>query len=44
MEQPNNNYIIQLAGDNLEFKSKMIAILKKELPEEIENYQKTAFK
>ncbi len=40
MEQPNNNYIIQLAGDNLEFKSKMIAILKKELPEEIENYHK----
>jgi HPt (histidine-containing phosphotransfer) domain-containing protein len=39
MEQPNNNYIDQLSGDNLEFKAKMIAILKRELPEEIEIYQ-----
>ncbi|WP_298223978.1 Hpt domain-containing protein [Flavobacterium sp.] len=38
MEQPNNNYIDQLSGDNLEFKAKMIAILKRELPEEIEIY------
>ena len=39
MEQPNNNYIDQLSGDNLEFKAKMIAILKGELPEEIAIYQ-----
>jgi HPt (histidine-containing phosphotransfer) domain-containing protein len=39
MEQPNNNYIDQLSGDNLEFKAKMIAILKNELPEEIAIYQ-----
>jgi HPt (histidine-containing phosphotransfer) domain-containing protein len=38
MEQPNNNYIDQLSGDNLEFKAKMIAILKRELPEEIAIY------
>ncbi|NHM07421.1 Hpt domain-containing protein [Flavobacterium sp. CYK-4] len=39
MEQPNNHYIEQLSGDNAEFKAKMIAILKKELPEEIALYQ-----
>lgn len=39
MEQPNLEYINQLAGDNQEFKSKIIAILKKELPEEIELYK-----
>ncbi len=39
MEQPNTDYINQLAGDNQEFKSKVIAILKKELPEEIESYK-----
>ncbi|TDE03610.1 Hpt domain-containing protein [Flavobacterium hiemivividum] len=39
MEQPNNNYINQLSGDDLEFKAKMIAILKRELPEEILIYQ-----
>jgi len=39
MEQPNINYINQLSGDNLEFKAKMIAILKRELPEEVEIYQ-----
>lgn len=39
MEQPNSEYINQLAGGNEEFKSKVIAILKKELPEEIELYQ-----
>jgi HPt (histidine-containing phosphotransfer) domain-containing protein len=38
MEQPNSNYIDQLAGDDQEFKGKVIAILKKELPEEIELY------
>lgn len=39
MEQPNLEYINQLAVDNQEFKSKIIAILKKELPEEIELYK-----
>jgi len=39
MEQPNNNYIDQLSGDNLEFKAKMMAILKSELPEEIAVYK-----
>jgi len=39
MEQPNINYIDQLSGDNLEFKAKMIAILKRELPEEVSIYQ-----
>lgn len=39
MEQPNSDYINQLAGDNEEFKSKVVAILKRELPEEIELYQ-----
>jgi HPt (histidine-containing phosphotransfer) domain-containing protein len=34
MEQPNLNYINQLSGDNEEFKAKIIAIIKKELPEE----------
>ena len=38
MEQPNLNYINELSGDNLEFKNKIISILKKELPEEIEVY------
>ncbi|NJM78575.1 MAG: Hpt domain-containing protein [Flavobacterium sp.] len=39
MEQPNTSYIDQLSGDNIEFKKKMIGILKRELPEEIETYQ-----
>jgi hypothetical protein len=38
MEQPNLNYINELAGDNLEFKSKIIIILKKELVNEIVIY------
>jgi len=41
MEQPNSEYINQLAGDNQEFKLKVISILKRELPEEIEWYQNT---
>lgn len=40
MEQPNTSYIDQLSGDNIEFKQKMIGILKRELPEEITTYQK----
>ncbi len=39
MEQPNNHYIDQLSGNNLEFRTKMIGILKAELPEEIAIYQ-----
>ncbi len=39
MEQPNSDYINQLAGDNEEFRSKVIEILKKELPEEIQSYK-----
>lgn len=39
MEQPNLNYINELSGDSLDFKSKIIAILKRELPEEIEMYK-----
>ncbi len=38
MEQPNNIYIEQLSGDNFDFKARMIAILKRELPEEIAIY------
>ena len=39
MEQPNCNYINQLSGDNIVFKDKMLAILKRELPEETDIYQ-----
>ncbi|OYU79734.1 MAG: histidine kinase [Flavobacterium sp. BFFFF1] len=39
MEQPNNNYIEQLSGDSIDFREKMIAILKRELPEEITTFQ-----
>jgi len=39
MEQPNSDYINQLSGNNEEFKAKVIGILKRELPEEIEIYQ-----
>lgn len=38
MEQPNLNYINEISGDDTEFKNKMIGILKKELPLEIELY------
>lgn len=39
MEQPNLNYIDQLAGDDASFRQKLIDILKKELPEEIKLYK-----
>ncbi|WP_130735769.1 Hpt domain-containing protein [Flavobacterium sp. J27] len=39
MEQPNTTYINQLSGDNVAFREKMIAILKRELPEEIQIYR-----
>ena len=38
MEQPNLKYINKLSGDNIEFRTKLIGILKKELPEEVEGY------
>ncbi len=38
MEKPNINYINQLSGDSIEFKAKMIGIIKKELPLEIATY------
>lgn len=39
METPNLNYINELSGDNQEFKNKLIGILKRELPLEVELYQ-----
>lgn len=44
MEQANLNYINELSGDNQEFKNKIITILKKELPDEIEIYQEEFIK
>lgn len=38
MEQPNLKYINELSGENLEFKIKIISVLKKELAEEISVY------
>ncbi len=38
MEKANSVYIDQLSGDNVAFREKMIAILKKELPEEVATY------
>lgn len=37
-EQPNLNYIKELAGEDVEFENKFIAILKKEFPEEEQTY------
>jgi HPt (histidine-containing phosphotransfer) domain-containing protein len=39
MEQPNSNYINELSGEDIEFKQKMITIIKTELPQEIESYE-----
>jgi len=50
-ETPNDNYIKQLANGNIEFEQKLIAVVKKEFPEEkalflqnytLNNYQETA--
>ena len=38
MEQPNLNYINEISGDDMEFKDKMISILKKEMPLETALY------
>lgn len=40
METPNLNYVNELSGDNEQFKTKILSILKKELPVEVENYEK----
>lgn len=39
MEQANSDYIDQLSGDNIEFRTKIISIIKKELPEEVQTYR-----
>ncbi|OWP85024.1 histidine kinase [Flavobacterium davisii] len=39
MEEPNESYIKQLSGDNVEFRTKIISVIKKELPEEITAYK-----
>ncbi len=39
MEKPNNTYLDQLCGDNEKFRQKIVTILKKELPQEIEVYK-----
>jgi HPt (histidine-containing phosphotransfer) domain-containing protein len=39
MEQANSEYIDQLSGDNIEFKKKIIGILKSELPVEVTTYR-----
>jgi len=39
MEHANSEYIDQLSGDNAEFRKKLIGILQRELPEEVQNYQ-----
>lgn len=38
MEQANTLYIDQLSGDNTEFRKKLISILQRELPEEVQIY------
>lgn len=39
MERPNSTYIDQLANGDLEFKSKLVNVVKKELVEENDEYQ-----
>lgn len=39
MEQPNKSYIKSLSGGDLVFEEKLMAIIKKEFPEEKEVYQ-----
>lgn len=39
MEQPNLNYINDLAGDDDAFRAKLITVIKNELPAEIAEYQ-----
>ncbi|MFK7001169.1 histidine kinase [Flavobacterium oreochromis] len=39
MENPNENYIRQLSGDNTDFRAKIITIIKEEFPEETSIYK-----
>lgn len=39
MEQPNLNYIRELSGGDEVFESKLISIMKRELPEEFEEFK-----
>lgn len=39
MEQANSEYIDQLSGNDIEFRKKIIEILKRELPEEVGTYR-----
>ena len=39
MEQPNLNYIKELSEGDAQFEARLIALLKKELPEEFEEFQ-----
>jgi len=41
METPNFSYIDDLAGGDMEFRDKLLSLLKKELPGEIDIYVKT---
>jgi len=38
-EKPNLNYLKEISGGDLEFEEKLLLIVKKELPEEIDNYK-----
>ena len=40
MEQPKLDYINELAGDDADFRAKLYATIKKELPVEISEYKK----
>ncbi|AOW20495.1 histidine kinase [Urechidicola croceus] len=40
MENPNLNYIDELSGGDIEFKNKLISIIKEEFPKEKELYYK----
>ena len=39
-EKPNLNYLKEISGGDLEFEEKLLIIVKKELPEEINTYKK----
>lgn len=38
-EKPNLNYLKEISGGDLEFEEKLLIIVKKELPEEINSYK-----
>ena len=39
MEKPNLNYIDELAGDDNDFRAKLVSTIKRELPSEIADYK-----